>query len=65
VAAVIKQDGDESRAQVYSEYVGTRLAGLLGVPAAAGVFVTHSRGLRYASLMIAEVAPAPWFTRST
>ena len=55
VSAVIKQDNDESRAQVYSEYVGSRLAALLGVQAAAGVFVAHSRGLRYASLMIAEV----------
>lgn len=55
VAAVIKQDGGESRAQVYSEHVGSRLAALLGVPAAVGVFVSHSRGLRYASLMIAEV----------
>lgn len=55
VSAVIKQDSDESRAQVYSEYVGTKLAALLGVQTAAGVFVSHSRGLRYASLMIAEV----------
>ena len=55
VSAVIKQDNDESRAQVYSEYVGSRLAALLCIPTAAGVFVTHSRGLRYASLMIAEV----------
>jgi hypothetical protein len=55
VSAVIKQDNQESRAQVYSEYVGTRLAALLGVQAAAGVFVSHSRGLRYASLMISEV----------
>lgn len=55
VSAVIKQDCDESRAQVYSEYVGSKLAALLGVQAAAGVFVAHSRGLRYASLVIAEV----------
>lgn len=55
VSAVIKQDCEESRAQVYSEYVGSKLAALLGVQAAAGVFVAHSRGLRYASLVIAEV----------
>ena len=55
VGAVIKQDNDESRAQVYSEYVGGRLAGLVGVQVASGVFVAHSRGLRYASLQIAEV----------
>lgn len=55
VEAVIKQDCNESRAQIYSEYVASRLAGLLGIPAAAGVFVAHSRGLRYASLMVAEV----------
>lgn len=55
VAAVIKQDGDESRAQVYSEYVCSRLASLVGVNAATGVVVAHSRGLRYASLLISEV----------
>ncbi len=55
LAAIIKQDGSESRAQVYSEYVAGRLAALVGVPVAAGVFVAHSRGLRYASLKIAEV----------
>jgi hypothetical protein len=55
VSAVIKQDNNESRAQVYSEYVGARLAALLGVQAATGVFVAHSRGLRYASLLVAEV----------
>lgn len=55
VTAIVKQDGGESRAQVYSEYVAGRLAALVGVPVAAGVFVAHSRGLRYASLKIAEV----------
>lgn len=55
VTAVIKQDNEESRAQVYSEYVATRLAALLGVQTATGVFVAHSRGLRYASLVLAEV----------
>jgi hypothetical protein len=55
VAAIIKQDGGESRAQVYSEYVAGRLAAMVGVTVAAGVFVAHARGLRYASLKIAEV----------
>ncbi len=55
VAAIIKQDGDESRAQIYSEYVAGRLAAMVGVTVAAGVFVAHARGLRYASLKIAEV----------
>ncbi len=55
IGAVIKQDNNESQAQVYSEYVGGRLAGLVGVQVASGVFVAHSRGLRYASLVIAEV----------
>lgn len=55
VGAVIKQDGNESRAQIYSEYVAARLAGLLGVPVATGVLVSHSRGLRYASLLVAQV----------
>ncbi|MHB1667451.1 hypothetical protein [Thiomonas sp.] len=55
MAAIIKQDGGESRAQVYSEYVAGRLAAMVGVTVAAGVFVAHARGLRYASLKIAEV----------
>lgn len=55
VAAIIKQDGGESRAQVYSEYVAGRLAAMVGVTVAAGVLVAHARGLRYASLKIAEV----------
>ena len=55
LTAIIKQDSNESRAQVYCEYVGARLAALVGVQVAAGVFVSHSRGLRYASLKIAEV----------
>jgi hypothetical protein len=55
VAAIIKQDGGESRAQVYSEYVAGRLAAMAGVTVATGVFVAHARGLRYASLKIAEV----------
>ncbi len=55
VTAIIKQDGSESRSQIYSEYVAGRLAALVGVPVADGVFVAHSRGLRYASLKIAEV----------
>ncbi|MBK7366103.1 MAG: hypothetical protein IPI97_14385 [Nitrosomonas sp.] len=55
IAAIIKQDNSESRAQVYSEYVASRLAALLGIQTATGVLVTHSRGLRYASLLISEV----------
>lgn len=55
LAAIIKQDTNESRAQVYCEFVGARLAALVGVQVAAGVFVSHSRGLRYASLKVAEV----------
>ena len=55
VSAVIKQDNSESRAQVYSEFVASRLAALLGIQTAAGVLVTHSRGIRYASLLISEV----------
>ena len=55
VAAIIKQDGGESRAQVYCEFVAGRLAAMVGVTVAAGVLVTHARGLRYASLKIAEV----------
>ena len=55
LTAIIKQDSNESRAQVYSEFVGSRLASLAGVQVAAGVFVAHSRGLRYASLKISEV----------
>ncbi len=55
LAAIIKQDSNESRAQVYCEYVGARLAALVGVQVAAGVFVSHSRGLRFASLKVAEV----------
>ncbi len=55
VTAIIKQDGDESRTQIYSEYVAGRLAAMVGITVAAGVFVAHARGLRYASLKIAEV----------
>jgi hypothetical protein len=55
LAAIIKQDTNESRAQVYCEFVGARLAALVGVQVAAGVFVSHSRGLRSASLKVAEV----------
>ncbi len=55
LTAVIKQDTHESRAQVYCEFVGARLAALVGVQVAAGVFVSHARGLRYASLKVAEV----------
>lgn len=55
LAAIIKQDTNESRAQVYCEFVGARLAALVGVQVAAGVFVAHSRGLRFASLKVAEV----------
>lgn len=55
VSAIVKQDCTESRAQIYSEYVASRLAGLLGIPVATGVFVAHSRGLRYASLKVSEV----------
>ena len=55
LAAIIKQDTNESRAQVYCEFVGARLAALVGVQVAAGVFVSHSRGLRFASLKVAEV----------
>jgi hypothetical protein len=36
VTAIVKQDGGESRAQVYSEYVAGRLAALVGVPVAVG-----------------------------
>ena len=55
VTAIIKQDGNESRAQIYSEYVAGRLAAMVGITVAAGVFVAHARGLRYASLKIAEI----------
>lgn len=55
LAAIIKQDTNESRAQVYCEFVGARLAALVGVQVAAGVLVSHSRGLRFASLKVAEV----------
>lgn len=55
VAAIIKQDGRESRAQIYSEYVAGRLAVMVGVTVAAGVLVAHASGLRYASLKVAEV----------
>ncbi len=55
VTAIIKQDGSESRAQVYCEFIASRLAALAGVQVPTGVFVTHSRGLRYASFKIAEV----------
>ena len=55
VAAIIKHDGRESRAQIYSEYVAGRLAVMLGVTVAAGVLVAHAAGLRYASLKVAEV----------
>lgn len=55
VAAIIKQDGQESRAQIYSEYVAGRLAVMVGVTVAAGVLVVHAAGVRYASLKVAEV----------
>ena len=55
VAAIIKQDGRESRAQIYCEYVAGRLAAMVGVTVAAGVLVAHAAGLRYASLKVAEV----------
>lgn len=55
VAAILKQDGRESRAQIYSEYVAGKLAAMVGVTVAAGVLVTHAAGLRYASLQVAEV----------
>ncbi len=55
VTAIIKQDGRESRAQIYCEYVAGRLAAMVGVTVAAGVLVAHSTGLRYASLKVAEV----------
>jgi len=55
VAAIIKQDGRESRAQIYCEYVAGRLAAMVGVTVAAGILVAHAAGLRYASLKVAEV----------
>ena len=55
LAAIIKQDTNESRAQVYCEFVGARLAAIVGVEGEAGDFVSHSRGLRFASLKVAEV----------
>lgn len=56
VEAVIKQDSPEAPAQVYCEYVAARLAALVGIDAAAGVLVPHSRGLMYASLTISQLA---------
>ena len=55
VTAIIKQDSAESRAQVYCEFVASRLAAMAGVQVPTGVFVAHSRGLRYASLKMAEI----------
>ncbi len=55
VSAIIKQDGRESRAQIYSEYVAGKLASMVGITVAAGVLVAHAAGLRYASLKVAEV----------
>ncbi|KON48568.1 hypothetical protein [Mariprofundus ferrooxydans] len=54
--SIVKQDNAESPAQVYCEYVACRLAAMVGVPVATGVLVAHDTGLKYASLMLSEIA---------
>lgn len=53
--AVIKRDTASAPAQVYCEYVASRLASLVGINMAAGVLVPHSTGLMYASLTVSQV----------
>jgi hypothetical protein len=56
VEAIIKQDHNEARGQIYSELVAYRLACLIGVEVACGALVSHDRGLRFASLVISDVS---------
>ena len=56
VEAIIKQDHAEARTQVYSELVANRLGGLVGVDVATGAIVSHDRGVRFASLRLANIA---------
>ena len=56
VEAIIKQDHPQARVQVYSELVAHRLAALLGVDVATGALVAHDRGIRFASLRLANIA---------
>ena len=56
VEAIIKQDHQEARVQVYSELVANRLAALVGVDVATGALVAHDTGLKFASLHLANIA---------
>ena len=56
VEAIIKQDHREARVQVYSELIAHRLAALLGVDVATGALVAHDRGIRFASLRLANIS---------
>ncbi|MDN5873672.1 MAG: hypothetical protein L0H29_04735, partial [Sinobacteraceae bacterium] len=55
VEAVVKQDHNEARGQVYSELVAYRLATMVGVEAACGALVVHDTGLMYASLVVSNI----------
>lgn len=55
VEAIIKQDHNEARGQVYSELVAYRLATMIGVEAACGALVAHDTGLKYASLVVSNI----------
>jgi hypothetical protein len=54
--AIIKQDHNEARGQVYSEIVAYRLAMMVGVEVATGVLVADDTGLKFASLAISKLA---------
>lgn len=54
--AVVKRDTEDAPAQVYCEYVASRLASLISLNVATGVLVPHATGLMYASLAISQVA---------
>jgi hypothetical protein len=56
IEAVVKRDTPNAPAQVYCEYVASRLASLISLNVATGVLVPHATGLMYASLSISQVA---------
>lgn len=59
VEAIIKEDHFEAPTQTYNEHVAQRLAGLIGVPTAAGALVIHGTGLKYASLALSDLSATP------
>jgi len=55
-AKLIVADRPSSVSFYNCEYVACRLAAMVGVPVATGVLVAHDTGLKYASLVLSEIA---------